>query len=59
MKRKPLTYSVDVGESARDYAVGDFLNAINEICCYFSSQRCIRDDEIKEALAMYVRTMED
>ena len=56
---KAVTYAVEVGESTRDYAVGDFLNAINEICCYFSSQRSIRDDEMKAALAMYVNTMED
>ena len=48
---------VDVGVEARTFAAGDFLNAIDEVVCYFEASREITEGEIARALRMYADGM--
>ncbi len=44
---------VCVGERGRGFAEGDFLNAVDELACYFDDVRTLSDDGIARALRMY------
>lgn len=45
---------VDIGSTAQDYQVGNFLNAVDELCCTMQATRDITDAEMAEALSLYV-----
>ena len=47
----PTKLSVTIGEPERDYAIGDYLNAIDEITCYFAAHR--DSAQIAAALRLY------
>jgi len=50
---------IDVGDARRDYPYGDFLNAVDEIVCYFRSNRIGFDLEIaSKNMVMYAENME-
>jgi hypothetical protein len=53
MDNEPIKYSISAGESNRTYAVGDFLNAIDELVCMFQRDRSLGDDQFQAALKMY------
>ena len=56
---EPKEIAVVVGVEMQDFAGGDYLNAIDEVTCYFQAQRDIGDDEIATALRMYAKHVEE
>jgi hypothetical protein len=52
-KSESLTIIVCVGEPAREYQGGNFLNAIDEVASYFCLARTMDIEEIKKLLAVY------
>ena len=61
MKRaiEPKEITVIVGVEMQDFAIGDYLNAINELTCYFQAQRMVPEDEIATALRLYAKHVEE
>ena len=51
MKDETVEIKIDVGEPARTFAMGEYLNAIDEITCYFVEKR--EEFDIAAALRMY------
>ena len=48
---KDETVEIKIGEPARTFAMGEYLNAIDEITCHFVDQRASFD--VAGALRMY------
>jgi hypothetical protein len=51
--------TVTVGIPRVTYPTGDFLNAINEVACYFESKREISRNQIIGALNLYCEEIKD
>ena len=61
MKRaiEPNEITVGVGVEMQDFAAGDYLNAINEVTCYFQAKRLATEDELAAALRLYAQHVEE
>jgi len=61
MKRtvEPKEITVSVGVEMQDFAAGDYLNAINEVTCYFQAQRMVTEDSLVDALRLYAKHVEE
>lgn len=58
MSDKPTTkLTIDIGSQDRDYQVGNFLNALDDLCCTMSSTREITDAEMADALDLYAKRL--
>ena len=51
MKDETVKLTIDVGEPARTFAMGDYLNAIDELTCYVVEKR--EEFDVAGALRMY------
>ena len=49
----PVVLSVPVGDAAQTFSIGDLLNAVDSVVCYFQSMREQTDTEIAGALRLY------
>ena len=49
----PVVLSVPVGDTAQTFSIGDLLNAVDSVVCYFQSMREQTDVEIAAALRLY------
>jgi len=55
---EPAKFEVTVGYDERDYRIGDFLNAIDELVCYFQNMDYQQeDDDFANALEMYAYSL--
>lgn len=50
-----IKLEVDIGEPARTYRIGDYLNAIDDLTCHFTSSNNIRQEELADALELYAK----
>lgn len=56
--RENINVTVSTGQ--RDYKVGDFINALDELCCWFiNGPGNVNEDCIADALDMYARHLKD
>lgn len=55
---KPKTLTVEVGGTYRDFAAGDYLNAIDAVTCYFISERETSDIDLAASLRQYAAYLE-
>jgi hypothetical protein len=53
-----LLHSVDVGDDARTFGIGDYLNAVDDLTCYFREFRDIEDKDYANALRLYANYVE-
>ena len=53
-----LFHSVDVGDAGRTFGVGDYVNALDDLTCYFREFRDIEDKEYAKALRLYADYVE-
>ena len=51
MKDETVEIKIDVGEPARTFAMGEYLNAIDELTCYFVEKR--EEFDVAGALRLY------
>ena len=56
---KKVSISIEIGEEARDYRIGDYLNAIDEITCYFHEKTEHDGKEFAAALRLYADQIGD
>ena len=56
---EPVKLEVEIGDKARTFAVGDFLNAIDQVVCGFQSRREITNCDIAHALRVYAYRIDD
>jgi len=61
MKRaiEPNEITVDVGTEQQDFAIGDYLNALDEVTCYFQTKRMVTEDSLVDALRLYANHVEE
>lgn len=58
-KNEHVKVEIDIGDGMRDYRVGDYLSALDELTCYFESQcDCLRP-EMAQALKLYADKVEN
>ena len=50
---------IDIGEENRDFQVGNFLNALDELVCYFQEQSSSDPDDFYRALEFYASINKD
>lgn len=50
--------TVDVGDQSCEFAIGDFLTALDAVTKYFQSERETRDEDLVAALRMYADHVE-
>lgn len=54
----PKKLEITIESEPRDYKIGDFLNAVDELVCYFQAQDYQQaDEEYAAALEMYAKTL--
>ena len=58
MSEDPAIIQVPVGDTATDYSIGDLLNAIDSVVCYFQARREQTDGQIARALRLYADGIE-
>lgn len=58
LPREVDSLNVPVGDSAQGYSIGDYLNAVDAVTCYFQAQRQQRDIDLAAALRMYADNIE-
>ena len=58
MKQRTTRVPID-GEWSRDYATGDYLNAIDDISCAFEHHREITGEEMAAALRLYAAKLDE
>ena len=51
MNEPTVNLTIDVGEQARTFATGDYINAIDEVTCYFVNDR--QPFDVAAALRLY------
>ena len=56
---EPKKIEVEVGVEMQDFAIGDYLNAINAITCYFQAERMVTEDSLVDALRLYANHVEE
>lgn len=54
---KPELLTLNIGCQSQDYQVGNFLNAVDELCCTMSATRDITDTEMADALDLYAKRL--
>ena len=45
--------SINIGDNSKDYRIGDYLNAIDELTCYFQAKTNHFNPELAAALKLY------
>ena len=50
---------VTTGFEPQDFAIGDYLNAINEVTCWFQAQRMAVEEDLATALRLYAKVLEE
>lgn len=51
--------SVNVGDPSKDYRVGDFLTAIDQVTCWFHSVGNCDETHLADALRLYAKKVDD
>lgn len=57
-ENKPSILEVDIGDSSKYYATPDYLNAIEQVNCFFMDRRNLNEAGVIRALRMYADEME-
>ena len=61
-KRKPretTTYEVDVGDTCRDYQGGNYINAIDDVTCFFLGATPLTEIKICDLLRAYIENLKE
>lgn len=53
----PVYVKINIGEQAQDYQIGNLINALNELVCYYLRQSGTDDDQIADAIEMFAKHM--
>jgi hypothetical protein len=54
---KPDTITLNIGAPGLDFQSGNFLNAVDELCCTMEATRRISAAEMADALELYVKRL--
>lgn len=49
--------TIQIHDTQRDYHGGNFLNAIDEVCCFFWEFSDIKEDEAATLLEAYIKKL--
>ena len=56
---KEQTITIPVGVEMLTFSLGDYLNAINAVTCYFQAQRECTDEGLASALRLYAESLDE
>jgi len=59
LSEKDAHVEISLGPSAQDYQVGNFLNALDHLCCHFDALRTIDSGDIADAMALYAKGLRE
>lgn len=59
MSNEPLTIQVEVGDNSHDYSIGDYLNAIDAVTCYYDQFREQSPQQMAAALRLYAEGIDN
>ena len=54
---KVESIQLNLGDPAQSYQIGNFLNAVDELCCTMHATRDITDVEMADALDLYIKRL--
>ena len=53
-----VNVKINIGDTRRDYRIGDYINAIDELTCHFSNGDCeYAEHKYADALEMYAKSL--